>query len=134
MTATSYDAQLQIRRDAEERSRAHQDLGLWMDNITNPRCKAKAEKGPTNERVTTAPTAPKDKLATVVNDARNILTDDHCKYEEERMRGNDDFKQGKYEDAIKCYTRCLGMKDALASPLVYSNRGKCVIMAKDRMK
>ena len=33
MASTSYDAQLQIRRDAEEHSVAHHDLGSWMDQM-----------------------------------------------------------------------------------------------------
>lgn len=28
----------------------------------------------------------------------------------ERERGNEDYKKGRYHEAIKAYTKCLGMK------------------------
>ena len=117
MASPSYDAQLQIRRDAEERNRAHEELGLWMDGIGNSRSKLKPFD--TKSRVTSV----KEKSTALVNDETKIPSN-QSRYEEERLRGNNYFQQGKYEDAISCYTRCLGEKDALASPLVYSNRGK----------
>ena len=117
MASPSYDAQLQIRRDAEEHNRAHEELGLWMDGIGNSRSKLKPFD--TKSRVTSV----KEKSTALVNDETKIPSN-QSRYEEERLRGNNYFQQGKYEDAISCYTRCLGEKDALASPLVYSNRGK----------
>ena len=117
MASTSYEAQLKIRRDAEELNRAHEELGLWMDGIGNSRSKLKPFD--TKARVTSV----KEKSTTLVNDETKIPSN-QSRYEEERLRGNNYFQQGKYEDAISCYTRCLGEKDALASPLVYSNRGK----------
>ena len=116
MASPSYDAQLQIRRDAEERNRAHEELGLWMDGIGNSTSKPVDAKA---KVITSA----KENSTTLVNDKANIPSN-QSRYEEERLRGNNYFQQGKYEDAISCYTRCLGEKDALASPLVYSNRGK----------
>lgn len=121
MASTSYDAQFQIRRDAEERNRAHEELGLWMDGIGKSRCKGVAERRKVDAGARA--TAVKEKLTTLGDDETKIRSN-QSRYDEERLRGNDFFKQGKYDDAIICYTRCLGEKDALASPLVYSNRGK----------
>lgn len=123
MASTSYDAQLQIRRDAEERNRAHEELGLWMDGIGKSRSKPISEKRKVVAGARGTVTAVKEKLTTIGDDETKIRSN-QSRYEEERFRGNDFFKQGKYDDAIICYTRCLGEKDALASPLVYSNRGK----------
>lgn len=121
MASTSYDAQFQIRRDAEERNRAHEELGLWMDGIGKSRCKGVAERRKVDAGARA--TAVKEKLTTLGDDETKIRSN-QSRYDEERLRGNNYFKQGKYDDAIMCYTRCLGEKDALASPLVYSNRGK----------
>ena len=121
MTSISYNAQLQIRREAEERNRAQEELGLWVAGIGNSRSKQIAEKRQVDARV--KGTSMKGKSTKLVNDETEI-PGNQSRYEEERLRGNNYFKQGKYEDAISCYTRCLGEKDALASPLVYSNRGK----------
>ncbi len=121
MASTSYDAQFQIRRDAEERNRAHEELGLWMDGIGKSRCKGVAERRKVDAGARA--TAVKEKLTTLGDDETKIRSN-QSRYDEERLRGNNYFKQGKYDDAIMCYTRCLGEKDTLASPLVYSNRGK----------
>ena len=103
------EAASRIRREAEERSVAHQDLASWMDSLqTKPR----VEK--------TKPSKPKG-----TNNASHPQQLTHpLSCEEERVAGNAFFAQGKYEDAVQCYTRCLSKSDALASPLVYSNRGE----------
>ncbi len=118
MASNAYNVQLQIRREAEERNRAQEELGLWVAGICKSRSKLIAEK-----RKVENGTSINEKSTKLVNDETEI-SGNQSRYEEERLRGNSYFKQGKYEDAISCYTRCLGEKDALASPLVYSNRGK----------
>jgi hypothetical protein len=47
----------------------------------------------------------------------------------ERERGNEEFKKGNFTEAVKCYTKCLGLKVCILSlreccvlnPFVYSN-------------
>ena len=117
----SYDAQLRIRRDAEERSVAHQDLASWMESLQASKPATAATEKRKNRAATT-----KSNASTFTSTPPSIPSKEGSSCDEERLRGNQCFAQGKYEDAIQCYTRCLSNKDALASPLVYSNRGKCV--------
>ena len=42
--------------------------------------------------------------------------------QKERQRGNEYYKAGKYQDALKCYTQCLGINSQ--SVLAFSNRCK----------
>ena len=129
-SSSQYDVQLRIRQEAEERSAAHQDLASWIDCVANQR----HENGADAER-TVLSTASFNRYGQWVPKIASI---DHDQCNDERLRGNDFFVQGKYQEAIACYSRCLGNKDALASPLVYSNRGKkmhqnilqcCIIIA-----
>jgi hypothetical protein len=113
MATSSHDVQLRIRQDAEEHSAAYQDLVSWIDRVSIQERKEKAR-----ENITT-----KENSMTSLNDEKiSLIGRSQC--DDERLRGNTFFSQGMYQDAIACYTRCLGDKDALASPLVYSNRGK----------
>jgi hypothetical protein len=98
------EAQLRIRQEAEERNSAHQDLASWIDCVA-----AKGCNGVVQEKT--------EKASTVV-------TFDNSLCDNERVRGNNYFTKGMYQEAVECYSRCLGNKDALASPVVYSNRGK----------
>ncbi|KAL3762006.1 hypothetical protein ACHAW5_008230 [Stephanodiscus triporus] len=118
MASSSYDVQLQIRRAAEERSAAHQDLVSWIDHVAVQGCKETDKKRTTkaSENINA-----KDHSTTSLKDAQ-ISSIDRSQCEDERLRGNNFFALGNYHDAIACYTRCLGNKDALTSPLVYSNR------------
>ena len=120
MASASYDAQVRIRRDAEEHSIAHQDLGSWMDQMKSKPLQPKpiTEKKKEDGGRANSPKVPLKGSVPVPC----IAGASSC--EEERIQGNSYFAQGEYEDAIKCYTRCLGKKDALTSPLVYSNRGE----------
>ena len=110
MAAAAYEAQLRIRREGEEISCAQNDLNSWLSDLkkNNSRTKAPA-KSKTTEPKLSVPTNPS---------AHNI--------EEERLRGNDFFSQGKYHDAIQCYTRCLSENEAISTPVIYSNRGKSI--------
>lgn len=121
MTSASYDTQLKIRRDAEERNRAQEELGLWMDGIGNSRSNPVSEKRKVNAR---ASGTSMEEMSKPLVSSKIPIPGNQSRYEEERLRGNNYFKQGKYQDAIICYTRCLGEKEALTSPVVYSNRGK----------
>ena len=96
---------MRIRQEAEERSSAHQDLASWIDCVAAKGCKGEEQK------IT-------NKASTVVTFDNNSLCDN------ERVRGNNFFTKGMYQEAIECYSRCLANKDALASPVIYSNRGK----------
>lgn len=111
---SSYDAQLMIRRDAEERSVAHRELGSWMDEVKSKKLQPK----PAIEK--------KGALASksMSLEDRKEATTNHESFDDERLQGNDFFARGEYGDAIQCYTRCLHEKEALSSPVVYSNRGK----------
>ncbi|GMH91096.1 hypothetical protein TL16_g11956 [Triparma laevis f. inornata] len=51
---------------------------------------------------------------------------------EERMRGNDFFKKGEYENAVRSYTRCLGINTK--SGVAYSNRSMCHLKTRDWIK
>ncbi|GMI37193.1 hypothetical protein TeGR_g6787, partial [Tetraparma gracilis] len=48
---------------------------------------------------------------------------------EERARGNDLFKKGDYEGAVKAYTRCLGINSR--SGVAFSNRAMANLKLKD---
>jgi len=48
---------------------------------------------------------------------------------EERARGNDFFKNGDYESAKKCYTRCLGINSR--SGVAFSNRAMAYLKLKE---
>ena len=119
MPSSSHDVQLRIRRDAEERSAAHQDLVSWIDRVSIQGSKVTGQDRTENarEKITV-------KLCTSFTQAAFYASRSQC--DDERLRGNSFFAQGMYQDAIACYTRCLGDKDALDSHLVYSNRGKNV--------
>jgi hypothetical protein len=110
-SSSSYDVQLQIRRAAEERNAAHQDLASWIENIAIQGGKVKD------------PETTKTRGSTSLNDVR-ISSIDHSQCDDERLKGNAYFAKGLYHEAIACYTRCLGNEKSLASPVVYSNRGK----------
>ena len=111
-SSSSYNAQLQIRRDAEERSIAQTDLGFWMEQMKKP-----------NNKVVANPKS---------NNTSNSLpsSENHINSsaEEERLRGNKYFAQGRYGEAVQCYTRCLSKskEDNQDLHLVYSNRGECM--------
>lgn len=51
---------------------------------------------------------------------------------EERMRGNEFFKKGDYENAVRSYTRCLGINTK--SGVAYSNRAMCHLKTRDWIK
>ena len=110
----SYNAQLQIRRDAEENAKAQSNLGSWLDELkTKPKTTIKKKKA------TTKPV----KLSTTKNDSTA---------EEAREQGNEYFSKGKYEEAVLCYTQCLSKPDVGESKaLVYSNRAMTHIKLKN---
>ena len=110
----SYNAQLQIRRDAEENAKAQSELGSWLDETkTKPTSKPKKKK---------APSKPKLSATKHIN----------CTVEEEKTKGNEHFSDGKYEEAIQSYTRCLSKPDVGESKaLVYSNRALAQIKLKN---
>lgn len=98
------ETQLRVRQEAEERSSAHQDLASWIDCVAAKGCEGVNQKK--------------------IENASSVVTFDNNLCDDERVRGNNYFTQGMYQEAIECYSRCLGNKDALTSPVVYSNRGK----------
>jgi hypothetical protein len=104
--ASAYEAQLRIRREGEERNTAQQDLNLWLSDL-------KSAKNPNSTAVNRTTT----KGSGLVAVGNTSLT-----FEEERRRGNDFFAKGKYQEAIQCYTRCIGHQES--SSVVYSNRGE----------
>ena len=112
------NAQLQIRRDAEERSAAHQDLGSFLDVMKNK----SSNSTPAADRKSKVRSTSSNKSTALPSIDEPSANDSSC--DAERLRGNIFMTEGKYQDAIQCYSRCLGNKDALATPLVYSNRGE----------
>jgi len=112
----SYNAQLQIRRDADENAKAQSNLGSWLDELkTKPKTTIKKKK-----------TAPKP--------VNNLSTTKHndSTAEEERNQGNEYFSKGKYEEAVLCYTQCLSKPDVGESKaLVYSNRAMAHLKLKN---
>lgn len=50
----------------------------------------------------------------------------------ERERGNEEFKNGNFATAVKCYTKCLGMK--VKNFLAFSNRALAYIKMKDYIR
>ena len=115
----AYGAQLRMRREAEERTIAQQDLNSWFNDIKLNQDRSNAElTGAKTKAVAEKKTHVKQEPA-LTNPSSNSGS-----LEEQRLRGNHFFSRGRYEDAIQCYTRCLSNKDALESPVVYSNRGE----------
>lgn len=49
--------------------------------------------------------------------------------DEERQRGNNHYKAGNFPEAIKCYTRCIGIDSK--SAVVFSNRAMTYLKMKD---
>jgi tetratricopeptide (TPR) repeat protein len=96
------EAQLRLRQEAEERNSAHQDLASWIDCVAAKGCNGVERKK--------------------IEKASTVVTFDNSLCDNERVRGNNYFTKGMYQEAIECYSRCLANKDALA--VVYSNRGK----------
>ena len=125
--SSSYKDQLHIRRGAEERSAIHQDLGSWMDEMKSKSLVPKPTTGKKHAAAKKNGTTSysSKSMPSSAEYANGISTSNISSCDEERLRGNKYFTQGQYEEAIQCYTRCLSKKDYLASPLVYSNRGKC---------
>jgi len=112
----SYNAQLQIRRDAEENARAQSKLGSWLDEL-------KTKPKTTIKKKTTAP-KPVNILSTTKHNDSTA--------EEVRNRGNVYFADGKYEEAVLCYTQCLSKPDVGESKaLVYSNRAMAHLKLKN---
>ena len=107
MNPAAFDAQLQVRRDAESLSGAVSDLTSWIEEI-------KTREG-----------APRGDGVRPCDDAADAsLISGSC--EELRMRGNELFAEGRYDDAIRCYSRSIkSAKDESLSHellLAYSNR------------
>ena len=113
-TNNSYNAQLQIRRDAEENAKAQSNLGSWLDELkTKPKTVVSKSK-----KVTSKP-------------VNNLSTTKHTA-EEDRQMGNEYFAKSKHEEAIQCYTRCLSKVDVGESKaLVYSNRAMAHLKQKN---
>lgn len=113
----SYNAQLQIRRDAEDNARAQSNLGSWLDELkTKPKIAAVSK----SKKATPKPV---NNLSTTKHDSTA---------EEERNQGNEYFSKGKYEEAVLCYTQCLNKPDVGESKaLVYSNRAMAHIKLKN---
>lgn len=108
-SSTTFNTQLRIRRDAEERNAVHQDLGSWMEEIKAKRPVAEKKENSGNRKNRSEST-------------QTQAISSSCEYE--RLQGNRYFTEGKFEEAVRCYTRCLGKTDALLTPVVFSNRGK----------
>lgn len=49
------------------------------------------------------------RLQTAVPRARGVASNQDIEVFE-RERGNDEFKKGNFIEAVKCYTKCLGLK------------------------
>jgi len=111
--ANSYQAQLQIRRDAEERSVAQKELGSWFDQTKSSTPAIKKNKSPAS--------------------SNSITVSPFANHKDERQRGNVLFSQGKYEDAVQCYTKCLSEEDAAedCKALVFSNRAQSYLRMKN---
>jgi tetratricopeptide (TPR) repeat protein len=99
--------QHQIHQDVEERNNALQDLTSWMDTlkIKKPETEHKHSKATSSEIV-----SPTVSLPTVCNELFNI---------------------GKYAEAVECYSRCLESKEALTSPVIFSNRAMAHLKLKN---
>jgi len=111
----SYNAQLQIRRDAEDNARAQSNLGSWLDEL-------KTKPKTTIKKKTTTP-KPVNNLSTTKHDSTA---------EEVRNQGNVYFADGKHEEAVLCYTQCLSKPDVGESKaLVYSNRAMAHLKLKN---
>ena len=131
-SSASYDAQLRIRREAEDRAIAQNDLNSWMSDLklskTGELEASKNRKVTKTKKDAARPTVQTNVASTSkpVQGSQTIATS----FEDERLRGNQHFAKGKYLDAVQCYTRCLGDKDALKSPVVYSNRAMSYVKLK----
>ncbi|KAL7521221.1 hypothetical protein ACHAWX_006485 [Stephanocyclus meneghinianus] len=125
-SAAAYNAQLRIRREAEERSKAQQDLNSWMRDL-----KCNEESLNANRARSKSVAVSVNSMATLKQKPTKTDESGSSSLEEERLRGNRFFAQGKYQDAIQCYTRCLCNKDALNSPVFYSNRAMAHLKTKN---
>ena len=120
---------------------AQRDLTSWIGKIKSNEDhdgkKPKTNDGPwtvdnhknATEKKNDAKRGPPKSESIALKSTAQISSNDgtnsgRSKCEEERFRGNQYFAKGKFDNAIQCYTRCLGSKDALASAVVYSNRGE----------
>ena len=101
MASTSYDAQLQIRRDAEEHSVAHHNLGSWMDqmksksigsNTTIEKNKHHAAAKKNGGRACSSKSMPS-------KDLKETSTD-NSSCEGKRVQVNNYFAHGRYKNAI----------------------------------
>eukprot|EP00804_Cyclotella_cryptica_P031169 CCRYP_011755-RA/>CCRYP_011755-RA protein AED:0.44 eAED:0.44 QI:77/1/1/1/1/1/2/229/223 len=125
-SAVAYNAQLRIRREAEERSIAQQELNSWMTEIKDNKATSNANRSHSRTgTVSGNTTTTLEQKPSQTNEFGSVSL------EEERLRGNSFFSQGKYQEAIQSYTRCLSNKDALTSPVVYSNRAMAYLKAKN---
>ncbi|EJK73613.1 hypothetical protein THAOC_04752 [Thalassiosira oceanica] len=112
--ATAFHAQV-VRRDADSLSEAVSDLASWIEEI-----KTTTREGGPREGVRPSGISS--------SSAEASLNSGSC--EELRRRGNEKFAEGRFDDAVRCYTRCLKnaneneelLPNALL--LAYSNRGK----------
>ena len=113
--ASAYEAQLKIRREGEERSAAQQDLSSWLGELSSKKSSLHQNSSHSKQRT-------KAKVSTTSQSVEESSA--ATSFEEERLRGNNFFSNGKFQEAIQCYTHCLGWKEASMTPVVYSNRGK----------
>ena len=47
----------------------------------------------------------------------------------ERERGNEEFQKGNFAGAVKCYTKCLGLK--VGNTVAFSNRAMAYLKLKE---
>lgn len=110
-----YEAQLRIRREGEERNNAQRELNSWLSELREKQPAANSTRPHSNV---------KDKV-NVTNES-TTSNGSNATFEDERLRGNDYFAKGHYQEAIDCYTHCIADKKAQDMPMsiVFSNRGK----------
>jgi len=148
-----FSIQAQIRRNAEEQSSALKDLTSWEKNIKehDTRLQQKScskngyqpskEEEKTNillERDLSIPSNKKVQLSSIINakngkrvEVNNKVCSKASENDEdvERKKGNDLYSQGKFQEAIKVYTRWIQMNSR--SCIAYSNRAMAYLKVKE---
>eukprot|EP00981_Chlorochromonas_danica_P002225 scaffold437_cov168-Ochromonas_danica.AAC.42 len=124
--------QLQIRQNAEEISSVLRELQGWEKAVQG---KDKALRGQKKKAQLTASAAGGEGVrvsggAVPLKTSSSTLPQQTTDVEEvERERGNAEFKAGRFEAAVRCYTKCLGLK--ARNCLAFSNRAMAFLKMRE---
>ena len=122
-TMSSLEIQSKIKHKALEQQDALSDFIKWQASmhVKDEQLRTKSNEDTETYNSTNLTTFDNNDNFTELSDNLSIEE----KENRERKKGNDFYTQKQYQDAIKCYTRCIALNPE--SELAYSNRGGFIL-------